>query len=192
MTIEPEDAIRRYLTALSDPTSLIDTEAVTQLSRDLSGLTDPIDRLVTQQALLDAQEPDLSGAEEAFVANAGGWAKEHDITAAAFIAEGVEPAVLRRAGLRPPSGARSSGSKQRRASAKRPTRSRSRVTKDQIKDSVPPAPFTASTLIDLTGASPNSVRKTISELLDEGAVVEKGQDPDHTGPGRAPMLYAVT
>ncbi|WP_164711194.1 hypothetical protein [Euzebya pacifica] len=57
---------------------------------------------------------------------------------------------------------------------------------------MPPDPFTAAALIDLTGASPHTVRQTIGEMLDDGSVVEKGQDPDHDGPGRAPMLYATS
>ena len=192
MTIEePEHAIRRYLTSLRDPAALIDDEAVERLNDELSGLTDPIERLVARQALLDASEPDAAAAEEAFVGVVSDWARGQGISAASFLAEGVPPAVLRRAGMNLPKGARSGRPKTRATSAARTASPRSRVTRDEIKGSVPPAPFTAATLIDLTGASPNAVRRTIGEMLDDGSVVEKGQDPDHTGPGRAPMLYAT-
>jgi hypothetical protein len=192
MTIEePEHAIRRYLTSMRDPSVLIDNGAVERLNGELSGLTDPIERLVARQALLDASEPDVAAAEEAFVDVVGDWARGQGISAASFLAEGVPPAVLRRAGISVPKAARSRRRRTRTTVAARAATRRSRVTRDEIRHSVPREPFTAAVLIDLTGASPDTVRKTIAEMLDDGSVVEKGQDPDHTGPGRAPTLYAT-
>ncbi|HVM19810.1 MAG TPA: hypothetical protein VM307_07605, partial [Egibacteraceae bacterium] len=86
----------------------------------------------------------------------------------------------RRAGLAPTGGGRRAG---RRPGV------RSRVTVDQVRAVIPRGAFTMKMLQERSGASPAVVRKVITEELAAGTLKEQGPDPDHRGPGRAPILY---
>jgi hypothetical protein len=45
---------------------------------------------------------------------------------------------------------------------------------------------------ELQISSPATVRKALDELIESGAVEDLGNDPEHSGKGRAPKLYAVS
>jgi hypothetical protein len=115
-----ENAVRDYLTALKDPSSLHDEQYITQLEKELSEWTDRIGRVMLRQQVLDARNPSASSYEEAFVTHAKAWAEAHGITATAFMAEGVPTSVLRRAGfsITPAGGSRRQGG-QGRSQARR-------------------------------------------------------------------------
>jgi hypothetical protein len=106
------------------------------------------------------------------------------ITAAAFIEEGVPPAVLRRAGF--PVSVR--GRPGRRAAGRVP-RTRGRVTVEEVRASIPRGSFTIKQLQERSGASPAVVRKVVDQELREGRLIREGTDPQHSGPGRAPALF---
>lgn len=176
-----ENAVRNYLTALKDPSSLRDEQRIAQLETELGESSDRIGRVMLRQQLLDARNPASHGYEEAFATHAKAWADDHGISAAAFLAEGVPSPVLRRAGFSV-APARQDG-QGRRAS------NRSGVSAEQVRQSLPTGTFTAKSVQESTGASAAVVRRVIHQEVDAGNVTTSGPDPDHQGPGRAPTLY---
>lgn len=180
-----EDAVRNYLLVLKDPSSLRDEERVSELERQLGSTTDPVERVMLQQQLREAQRPETHHYEEAFVTHGKAWADAHGISVAAFLAEGVPTAVLRRAGFSV-TGAR--GGRRSDRGGRKAT-GRSRVSAEQVRAALPTGSFTAKDVQEATGASPAVVRRVIQEETEGGNVVAAGPDPDHQGPGRAPVVY---
>lgn len=176
-----EAAVRTYLTALRDPSSLRDEAQMSQLQSQLENSSDELERLQLRQRLFDLESPSIDRHESDFITYAKAWAEEHGITARAFEAEGVPGQVLRKAGLTP------SGGRGRRGSGRRGPRSR--VTVDQVRAAIPRGTFTIKSLQEASGASPAVVRKVVAAELADGRLKEQGADPDHRGPGRAPTLY---
>lgn len=181
-----ENAVRNYLTVLKDPESLRDDERVAEIENQLATTADAIERVMLQQQLRDAQRPTTEHYDEAFVTHAKAWADAHGISVAAFLAEGVPPAVLRRAGFSV-SGA-SAGRRGDRRTRKSAT-GHARVSAEQVRAALPAGAFTAKDVQDATGASPAVVRRVIQEEVERGNVVDAGTDPDHQGPGRSPKIY---
>lgn len=176
-----EAAVRTYLTALRDPSSLRDEGRMSQLQSALENSSDELERLQLRQQLLDLESPSIDSHESEFITHAKAWAEEHGITARAFEAEGVPGQVLRKAGLAPTGRGRRAGAARRGP--------RSRVTVDQVRSAIPRGTFTIKSLQEASGASPAVVRKVVAAELAEGRLKEQGADPDHRGPGRAPTLY---
>lgn len=183
-----ESAVRDYLRALQDPASLRDDDQIKHLTEQLSKSEDGVERLRLRQLLMDAEAPSIERYEEGFVTHAKAWAEEQSISAKAFSDEGVDTDVLRRAGFNVADGRRRG----------RPARSgggtvtrvrRSRVTSEDIRNAIPQGAFTIKTLQDVSGASPAVVRKVVQEEAEAGRLTSDGTDPDHRGPGRAPILY---
>lgn len=172
-------AVRTYLIALRDPSTLRDESQLAQLQSELDSSGDELERLRLRQQIFDLETPSISRYEEEFITHAKAWADEHGITGRAFEAEGVPAQVLRRAGLAAARG----GRKGRR------TGTRSRVTVDEVRALIPRGSFTIRTLQETSGASPAVVRKVVNEELANGRLKEVGPDPDHRGPGRSPTLY---
>lgn len=174
-----ESAVRTYLAALRDPSSLRDDARLTQLQAQLDKADDELQRLQLRQQIMDLESPSVQQYENDFITHAKAWADENGITAAAFQAEGVPSQVLRKAGM-------ASGKSGRRG---RRVGTRTRVTVDEVRAAIPRGSFTIRKLQELSGASPAVVRKVVVEELAEGRLKEQGPDPDHRGPGRAPTLY---
>lgn len=179
-----ESAVRNYLTALKDPQSLRDEDRIAELEKQLVAATDAIERVTLRQQLRDAQNPDTPHHEEEFVTHAKAWADAHGISAAAFLAEGVPTAVLRRAGFSVSQTPRG-GSRRGRKSAS----GRTRVSAEQVRAALPKGTFTAKGVQDRTGASSAVVRRVVQQEVQAGNVTPVGPDPDHQGPGRSPVLY---
>jgi hypothetical protein len=187
MPATAESAVRDYLRALADPESLRDDEKINELTNQLDKSDDPLERLRLRQQLLDLQAPSLDRYEEGFVTHAKAWADEQGISAKVFTDEGVSNDVLRRAGF--DVGGR--GRRGRNRTAAPATRARrSRVTSEEVRGAIPESgTFTIKSLQDSSGASPAIVRKVVSEEESAGRLRNVGTDPDHRGPGRAPVLY---
>lgn len=184
-----ERAVREYLSVLRDPTSMRDTDQVETLRRQLDESDDAIERLMLHQQIEDAQNPPKDRYESDFIEHAREWADRNGITAKAFLAEGVDPAVLRRAGFTV-AGRRGAGARRgRRATTGSAATGRSRVSAEEIRAAIPKGDFTVKALQDRTGASLGAVRKVIAEELAGGTLQNKGTDRSHSGPGRAPTLY---
>lgn len=180
-----ESAVRHYLAALKDPSSLRDQRLVSSLESKLASSEDQVERVLTRQALQDAKNPSAQTAEDEFVTHAKSWADEHGVGAPALAEEGVPAGVLRRAGFAV-SGASGRGGRRRSPST---SAGRSRVTVEEIRKAIPKGAFTIKALEERSGASTGSVRKVVNEELAAGNISAQGTDTDHRGPGRAPTLY---
>jgi hypothetical protein len=186
MASTQESAVRNYLLSIRNPSALRDEDAIATLNAKLEESIDELERLQLRQQLLDSETPSLDKYEDAFVEHAHAWADRTGISAEAFLAEGVQPAILRRAGFRGISGGR------RRSSRSAPsTRSttRSRVSAEEVRAAIPTGQFTVKDLQERSGASAAVVRRIIAEEVEAGTVTDQGTDPNHTGPGRAPTVY---
>jgi hypothetical protein len=178
-----EDVVRSYLLALRDPSALRDDDAVAALEERIDASSDQIERLKLRQELLEARTPSLDRYEEDFVTHAKAWAEDNGVSADAFASEGVDAAVLRRAGFR------AAGGRGRGRNGRASGGTRSRVTSDEVRAAIPQGTFTIKVLQDRSGASPAIVRKVVTEEIAAGNVTDEGKDPDHAGPGRAATLY---
>jgi hypothetical protein len=182
-----ESAVRDYLRALQDPASLRDGDQIKHLTEQLSKAEDGVERVRLRQLLMDAEAPSIERYEEGFVTHAKAWADGQGISAKAFADEGVGQDVLRRAGFNVGDGRRRGRSPRTGGT---PTRTRrARVTVEDVRAAIPSGAFTIKTLQDNSGASPAVVRKVVSEEEQAGRLRNEGTDPDHRGPGRAPILY---
>lgn len=184
MPTETQDAaVRNYLQALKDPESLRDDEAIKKLGRRLEEAEDPLERLKLRAELERAQQVDPLAYEHGFVAHAKRWAQAYGVSAASFKAEGVSDDVLDRAGL-------TEGRRRQRAPARSSLR---RVSRDEVRDAMRRhGAFTMRQVQNETGASRETVRAVLNELLDAGEVHHAGPDDSHTGRGRAPSVYQRT
>ena len=187
-----ERAVRDYLSVLRDPSSLRNNDELDALQRQLEASDDALERLRLHQQIEDAQNPAKDRYESDFVEHAREWADRNGITVMAFMAEGVDAGVLRRAGFtvggRRSARGSAGGGGRRGGGAGGATRSR--VSAEDVRKAIPKGDFTVRTLVDRAGASLGAVRKVISEELASGNLVAKGTDPNHSGPGRAPTLYS--
>lgn len=181
-----EQVVRTYLSALRDPESLRDDDAIADKEQQLASTDDPIERLRLQEELAKLTKPSLEAVEDEFVVHAKAWAEETGISEKAFAAEGVPAQVLRRAGFAVAGGGRggrrSSGGARRQSSG-------TRVTTEQVVAAMPKTAFSVKQLREISGASPAVVRKAITQELEGGRLKDIGPDPDHSGPGRAATLY---
>jgi hypothetical protein len=179
-----EHAIRNYLTVLNDPAAL-HTSDVGELQAEISGTGDPIERLRLRGKIERLKNPDSSKYEDAFVKHAKAWATENGVTAGAFRAEGVPPAVLRKAGFAVRGDGRRKRTRGRRSTATR----RTRVNVQQVRKAIPRGKFTVKDVQEASGASAAVVRRIIQEEIQAGNVTDAGPASDHEGPGRAPTIY---
>jgi hypothetical protein len=181
-----ETAVRDYLRALHDPSSLRDDDKIAELTEKLSSSQDGVERLRLRQTLMDAESPAIERYEDEFVTHARAWAEQEGVGVKAFTDEGVTNDVLRRAGFNI---AGTRGRRPRNAAAQPQRARRSRVTAEDVRSAIPNGTFTIKTLQDSSGASPAVVRKVVAEEEQAGRLTNEGTDPDHRGPGRAPILY---
>ena len=179
-----DEAVRNYLVSLKDPGALKDDDRVASLQQELAESQDELERLRLRQQILDAERPPLEKFEEAFVTHAKAWADQHGISDKAFVAEGVPPQVLRRAGFK---GVRPG--RKRGGQSGRTQRSSPRISADEVRKALPKGTFTIRQVQEATGASAAVVRRVVQEQVDAGKVTEEGSAPDHKGPGRSPTLY---
>ncbi|CAN5250819.1 hypothetical protein BH20ACT9_BH20ACT9_16980 [soil metagenome] len=187
MANSAETAIRNYLVALRDPAALRDDESITRLQQSLDSSSDQLDRLQLQQQILDLSNPSTERFEEEFVTHARAWADKHGISARAFAAEGVPPAVLRKAGFGGVGRGRDATRATRAAGGRR---GRTRVRAEDVRAAIPSGPFTVKQLQETSGASPAVVRRVVQEDLKAKALKDAGVQESHAGPGRAPRLYS--
>lgn len=178
-----ETAVRDYLQALKDPESLRDDKAIADLQKRLDDAGDPLERVKLRAQLDQAQRVDPSAYEDDFVAHAKQWAQEHGVSADSFKAEGVSEGVLARAGLD------SARRGRRRSTAGR----RTRVSRDDVRQAMRQyKQFTLPQIQHKTGASRETVRAVIKELLEGGEIEHAGTDQAHQGRGRVPSAYQRT
>lgn len=175
-----EAAVRNYLQALKDPETLRDDKAISDLQKRIERAEDPLERVKLRAQLEKAQRIEPGAYEDGFIAHAKQWADEHGVSAESFKAEGVSDDVLARAGL---DGVR----RRRRGQA---AGRRRRVSREDVRNAIRQhRSFTLPQIQNKTGASRETVRAVIKELLTAGEVETAGTDQSHTGRGRAPTAY---
>lgn len=184
-----EDAIRRYLTYINNPDELVDQTQIEKLQQKLSESTDPVERIKLRNEIERTKQPPAEELESEFVRVAKPWAEQHGISAEALRAEGVKPAVLRKAGF-----SIGGGTRKRTAASKRTGRGRQRASKDDVVQHLTAqasgTEFTLNHVMEATGASRSTINQVIARLTEEGKVKKVGKG-EHTGPGRAPDLFQV-
>jgi hypothetical protein len=188
MAKKQKRAVRDYLVALRDPAALRDDAAIADVRTRLDRSDDGVERVQLRQQLLDLERPAPEQYEDAFVEHSKAWADQAGISGDAFVAEGVPADVLRRAGFSVRTSGRGRG-RGRRTAAARVTRTRGRVSADEIRAAIPSGAFTVKDLQERSGASAAVVRRVIQEQVTAGQLTRHGADPSHTGPGRAPSVY---
>lgn len=186
-----EDGIRTYLEALERPAPkpTVDRAAVKALKDQAKAETDPINKLKLLAQAEEAGRPqvpeaeDLTALEATFVAEAKAWAEEEGIPVSAFQALKVPDDVLRRAGFSPSgvSGVTTGGRRTRQA-----------LALTDVKAAIGELPhlFKISQLAESLGRDTAVVAGKVKALLDEGYLLDKGKDPNHSVRGPAPTLYA--
>jgi uncharacterized membrane protein YphA (DoxX/SURF4 family) len=185
----PAAAVRTYMAVVRDPSASGDQDAIAELQRTIDGADDEATRSRLRQRLLDLQRPSVTPYEEAFVAHAKTWADVTGVSGEAFAAEGVPAAVLRRAGF---TDIAASAHAPSRSASERTSGRRPPVSAAQVRAAIPARAFTAKGLRELSGASAATVRRVIRQGLEAGDLVQLGVDAEHSGPGRAPVLYEPT
>lgn len=181
-----EEAVRSYLTYLSDPGSLVNAAEIKKLESAAAKVTDVLERLRALSVLHNAKHVDAGRLRADFVRHAKSWAAEQGLAVAAFIEMGVPADVLEDAGLtgsRRPRSARQGGAPRLRAA---------RVGADEIRAAVlaRTEPFTVSEVQSAVGGSPGTIKKVLDELLAAKRVERQGAVADWSGRGRAPYQYA--
>jgi hypothetical protein len=192
----PDDAVRRFLQFLADPTIARDDRLIAELRGKLAGETDLLERLRLIQAAQDAELADGSAIRAGFVRHAKNWAGANGISVAAFRELGVSDIALAEAGFdlgfgRGRPGAK--GAKNSRAVAAGKPRAAS-VSSEDIRTWVTAqdAPFTLNKIMENVGGSLGTVNKVVDDLITSSKVRNLGKDPGHKGRGRAPFLYERT
>lgn len=191
-TPSPEAAVRRYLSWIDDPRSVIDEDAVARADAAFASASDPIDRLHAAAARERARAADVDRIAADFVTHARSYADAEGIPVEAFRALGVDDEVLGRAGFALPLTGRGGG--RGRPSARTTATRGPQVTVSTLKSTAAGGPkrFTLAQLADRAGGgSPATVKKAVDELIADGLAAKVGPDPGHQGPGRAPILYEL-
>lgn len=187
-----ELAVRNYLTFLDDPARLVDRDRIEELERRVAASTDPIERLQLFSQIEQLLHPAEAPYRARFIENARAWADANGVTARAFLRMGVPRKVLDDAGLKiSPSAAKSAApgpGPRGRAHQRRSVRA------DEVVDVIGglTGPFTLQAIESASGASPMTVRKALTGLIDTGQVRRIGPDPTWSSAGRAPVLYEHT
>lgn len=183
--VSAEEAVRRYLQFLQDPSSLVDAGLVDALEAKLAGEQDVLARLRVLSAIEIAGTVDADALLADFVRLAGRFAREENVPASAFLRMGVPRDALVSAGIL-------SGPVRRSERPASPPRApRHRIDRADVERSLRAftAPFTVKDAVAATGANQLTVRKTLDALLAEGVIVDGGPDETHSGPGRSPRRY---
>lgn len=185
-----ESAVRLYLQWLQDPASVVDQGAVQRAEAEVSRAGDPLAKLHALADLDHARQADGERITADFVSQAKAYADSESIPVSAFQQVGVPADVLVKAGLQ---AARRGGP--RRTSASGGSRQRApQVSSDQIKAAALSLPkqFTLADVTDRAGGgSPATVRKAVEDLVREGRAARLGPKENHSGRGRAPIVYEL-
>lgn len=178
-------AVSDYLSILHDLDSMRARSRIDDLRAELGSEQDPVQRVLLQQRLGEAETPSRQPYEDAFVEHAKGWADANSVSWQAFAAEGVASEVLRRAGF---AAAAPRRGRRGKVDGRRPRVTLGSVvsTAEALADS---GPFTVSVLQERSGASPAVVRNAIKDLMGRGELTTTGVAEGNGSPGRRPALY---
>lgn len=208
-TTGTDESIRQYLALINDASSLVDTELVDGLQKELEHEADPIERIKLRSRIERATEIPSEEIEQNFVEDVAKWIATNDITISSLISEGVAPEVLQSAGVELNGHAPKATKK--RATKKKATKTKAKgsgteakdETETEAKDEAKPRatvddaikfinrtrkPFTVPDVIKSSEVSRATAMKALKQLLADGAVVETGEE-EQSGRGRNAKLY---
>lgn len=187
-----EQAVRRYLEFLADPSSAVDGARVAELETALASSHDVIAKLKLHGELERARQGDVAELRSAFARHARAWAQRNDVSVEAFRALGVSDIALAESGF---DLGRSVASRARSAPVARAARAQrsSNVSAKTIREAIlgRSGTFTLARVMAEAGGSPGTIRKVVDELEASGLVHNEGADPHHSGRGRSPHLFRV-
>ncbi len=187
-----EQAVRRYLEFLADPSSAVDGARVAELETALASSHDVIAKLKLHGELERARQGDIAELRSAFARHARAWAQRNDVSVEAFRALGVSDIALAESGF---DLGRSVASRARSAPVARAARAQrsSNVSAKTIREAIlgRSGTFTLARVMAEAGGSPGTIRKVVDELEASGLVHNEGADPHHSGRGRSPHLFRV-
>jgi hypothetical protein len=179
---ERDDAVRRYLHFLADPSTAIDHGAISAAEAAVAHATDVLDRAKAMSQLERVRQVDGSQLRAAFLVHASGWAADNAVSASVLKELGVSDRDLADAGL-----------VSRAARGKRAGRvgsgARTRTNLSDVQAMIPRGRFTIKDLIGASGASVATVRKAIEASMAAGKVIEHGPVANAGSRGRAPIVY---
>lgn len=187
-TLTPEDHVRLYLQYLADPESLRDEGAIAKAQAAVDRAKDPITRVKAITALERAEAVDVEVYRQAFITNVKAWMESDDVTVSALRQVGVPDEDLVEAGVLAPQPSRRRG---RGRAVAAPVRTRApRLALEEVARHLPRGEFRLVELAEAIEREPATTRNYLNKLVDEGIVAEVGDDPNHSGKGKAPKLYA--
>ena len=189
-----EEGIRNYLEMLGEQGKrVVDREAVRALKAQARAEKDVLKKVAVLSELEREQAGravDISGPEALFVAEAKGWAEGAGFTVGALQQVGVPDEVLRRAGFtvsqpsRGPVAAGPAGRTSTRAPA---------IPLDEVAAAARKlgSGWKLADLAEVLDRESMTVRNYVTKLIENGVIVDLGEDPRHDGRGRAPKLYGM-
>ena len=185
MASNPEEAVRRYLLHLEDPSKLVDEAKVAAAQAAVEQAKDPLDRLKALADLEHARQPDTQDVEQRLRRPRQGLRRQRVDPGLRVPGDGCArptcwPGPASRCGPAAPPGTTASGAPRQRAP---------RVSLDTIKAAAVrlPRQFTLNDLAEKAGGgSQGTLRKAVDDLVAEGKVRKVGPMPNYRGRGRAP------
>ena len=183
--MQGEDAIRLYLTFLSDPEKLIDRAVLKKLESAVETAKDPVEQLIARGALDRARNIDGNEQRDEFIRIAKAWADSERIPVSAFVQMGVPADVLDAAGFDVP------GMRKRAGKASGPSTRRRSVGSAEIREYVMAQrqTFTTGGIQGHVGGSPGTIKKVLDEMVTAGTIARLGPVPGWANRGRAPYQY---
>jgi hypothetical protein len=178
-----EESVRRYLTYVANPETLVDHDQVAEIEVSLGATVDLMARLRLYAELERAKNPDAGELRSNFIRDARKWAAANSVPSSAFLTLGLDDDVLRKSGLlgRPAPAA----PRRRRSTG---TASSTTLIEEWIETRT--APFTIRDAMSGTGFTQATVAKVFEELIGQAKLVRTGTDPRHEGRGRSPMCFS--
>jgi hypothetical protein len=183
--LAPEDHVRLYLQYLDDPDSLRDDAAIVKAQSAVDRAKDPIAKVKALTALERAQAVDPEIYRYGFITNVKAWIESSDVSVSALLQIGVPEEDLVEAGVL-------SAEPVRRRSGRKAAATRSRAARlalEEVAAHVPKKEFRLAELAASIDREPATTRNYLNKLIEQGIVAEVGDDPNHSGKGKAPKLY---
>lgn len=198
-----EDAVRRYLTYLRNPSDLVDEKTVNRAQARVDRTAgDVIEYVLALAALERARTVDEGPIRDAFVAAVPGWAEEHRVSAEVLHSFGVPDDVLVDANLAAKPRQRRNTGRSRKTPAKKTVapapeppsangHGHTKIDYQAIADLLPPkgTTFLVTDVAAVTGKSAQQARNYLAVMRHQGLVEQVGAVDPWNGRGSAPYLF---
>lgn len=191
-----EQAVRRYLALLEDPSTAVDHECLAELRTRLAQVCDPLDQLRLLSQLEREQAGHAEEIERDFIAQARAWALSNDVPPSAFTAMGVPRSVLIAAGLieiggEPQPVADPAGLARLQAARAAVERAGIEPVVDAIQQRKITGVFTVEELSRVAGVEAGLAKRAVDVMVADGILESAGRDrhPDARGRRRLVDLF---